>query len=174
MNSYDCDFCIAHKLYENRACYLLDNDWGEDRHKFILPVFDPLASKPMPIAEEDVVLTKESIISKLDKYQEVFPDAPPFELLTLWFTRPKELCLTSILDPQLGLLLDTESACKEYRTLPYGGGLWDQPLALLEAFDLIRSERNQFERIRIEKLNTTTKKVKPDSQVVSKIPGRSQ
>ena len=109
MNSYDCDYCIAHKLYEGRACYLLDNDWGEDRHKFILPIFDPGAAQPMPVAEEDVTLTEEDIMVRLEKYQEIFPDAPPFELLTLWFIRPNELCPTSILDPQLGLLLDTES-----------------------------------------------------------------
>ena len=55
-------------------------------------------------------------------------------------------------------LLDAEQASREYHTLPYGGGLWDQPLALLVAFTSIRYERNQFERIRIDKMKKSSNK----------------
>ncbi len=88
---------------------------------------------------------------------------PPFEILRTYFISP-EVCPTPLTDPYLVYLIELEQAVREYHTLPYEGGYWDQPLAMIEAFAAIRSERNQFELIRFERLK---KKAKNRGKAVS-------
>lgn len=83
--------------------------------------------------------------------ERVFPDIPPFETLRLYFSQPLEVCPTSLLDPYFMFLLASEQSAREYHVLPFDGGYWDQPLLLSTIFDVIRTERNQYERIRFEK-----------------------
>ena len=86
------------------------------------------------------------------------PDIPPFEALKLYFLNPVEVCPTSLIEDSLIFLLETEQAAREYNTLPFGGGLWDQPTVLLSAFSTIRAERNHFERIRMEEIRSKQKR----------------
>jgi hypothetical protein len=97
------------------------------------------------------------LFDELDYIEEVFPDIPPFEALRLYFTAPKEVCPTSMIDPYLMYLMEAEQASREYHTLPFEGGLWDQPRALLDIFGAIRTERNHYERIRFEKMQKKAK-----------------
>jgi len=45
-----------------------------------------------------------------------------------------------------------EDACNNYHCLPYKGGLLDQPIYILESFNVIRGEKNRYERVRADKL----------------------
>lgn len=78
--------------------------------------------------------------------------------MRLYLTDPVEVCPTSLMDPYIMYLLEAEQAVREYHTLPFEGGLWDQPMALLEAFVAIRSERNQYERLRWDKIEKGQKR----------------
>jgi hypothetical protein len=53
-----------------------------------------------------------------------------------------------------------ESACFNYHCLPYDGGIFDQPLYLMEAFNIIRSTKNRYENKNIEEI---TKNMNKDS-----------
>jgi hypothetical protein len=47
-------------------------------------------------------------------------------------------------------LIDLEDSCFSYHCLPYEGGLLDQPLYLIEAFNVIRSEKNKYDNKKFE------------------------
>lgn len=76
----------------------------------------------------------------------------------MYFVSPIEVCPTSILDAYLWFILEAEQAVREYHTLPYDGGLWDQPNPLLDAFTAIRIERAQYERVRFERMRKKSEK----------------
>lgn len=79
---------------------------------------------------------------------------PPFEFIQALIKprNQKEVCITAFIDPSLAYYIDLESACKEYRSLPYEGSLLDQPQFLLDTFAVIRQERNRYEKVRADKL----------------------
>ena len=114
-------------------------------------------------------MTLKDLFEELDYIEEVFPDIPPFEALRLYFTAPKEVCPTSMIDPYLMFLMEAEQASREYHTLPFEGGLWDQPKVLLEVFSSIRTERNHYERIRFEKLQKKSKSKVSESNTAGSI-----
>ena len=107
--------------------------------------------------DEELVAEIDDIFEELTIVEETFPDIPPFEALRLYFTSPLEVCPTAMMDPYLVFLIEAEQAAREYNVLPYDGGLWDQPRALLNIFSAIRTERNHYERIRFEKIDRKMK-----------------
>jgi len=139
-------------MYTGRACYL--QTWpGNDTYELDHPIFGEDLPSQSPIGYEKKEMTLDDIFEELDLIEEIFPDIPPFEALRLYFTSPKEVCPTSMMDPYLVFLIEAEQAAREYHIMPYAGGLWDQPRALLSVFSSIRIERNHYERIRFEKLD---------------------
>ena len=98
----------------------------------------------------------EEFIEEMDDIADHFLNMPPFEILRTYFISP-EVCPTALTDNYLVYLIELEQAVTEYNTLPYDGGYWDQPLLMIEAFNAIRSERNQFERVRIETMKAKAK-----------------
>lgn len=131
---------------------------------FNVPIFDAQAINQTPIGFERKQLSLEDLFDELDTVEENFPSMPPFEALRMYFT---EACPQSILDPYYMFLLETEQSAREYHKLPYGGGLWDQPRQLLDVFTTIRSERNQYERIRYEQMERKNK----TAQASNDLPG---
>ena len=103
------------------------------------------------------------MFDELDIIEQALPSMPPFEVLRTYFNQEVEVCPTAMIDAEDLFMLETEQACREYHKLPFEGGLWDQPLKLLENFEVIRAERNQFERIRFEQLKRK-EKVKENNQ----------
>jgi len=143
-------------MYQGRACYL--DKWpGEEVFTLPVPVFNEEEPGSSPTSLEDKDLKLEGLFEELERIEEHYPNIPPFEALRTYFISP-EVCPTSIVDPYLVYLIELEQAAREYHTLPYPGGLLDQPLALLDSFSVIRSERNQFDRVRFEKLQQKAKK----------------
>jgi len=131
---------------------------------FNVPVFDDQALNQTPVRYEKKQLTLENLFEELDKVEDNFPSMPPFEALRMYFT---ETCPQSIMDSYYMFLLETEQSAREYHQLPFDGGLWDQPRQLLDIFTTIRSERNQYERIRYEQMERKNKK----AQATSDMPG---
>lgn len=104
---------------------------------------------------DETIFTQEEFLQWLyDINDQYVPDMPPFEFIQALIKprNQKEVCITAFIDPFLAYYVDLESACKEYRTLPYEGSLLDQPQALLDTFAIIRQERNRYERVRADKL----------------------
>ena len=125
---------------------------------FNVPVFEEEGLNQMPSGYEQKQLTLDGLLEELSKIEDNFPSMPPFEALRMYFSAPQEACPQSITDPYFAFLLETEQSAREYHQLPFSGGLWDQPRQLLDIFTAIRSERNQYERIRYEKMDKKAKK----------------
>lgn len=154
MNLYDCDYCIANKMYEGRACFLKDKEFGNESYTFTLPVFD--GNSPYAVDEQVKELDMEGVLQELIELEWEKPDAPPFELLRTYFMDP-EVCVTAMYDTSADYI-GMEQAARDYHTLPYDGGLLDQPKMLMDAFRIVASERNQWERIRMERTDREMKK----------------
>jgi hypothetical protein len=104
-----------------------------------------------PMGTETKIFTSETLLEWLYQLnEEYFPDAPSFELLKR-FVR-KEICLTAYIDFELGEFVDLEDSCHNYHSLPYAGGLFDQPIYLMQAFNVIRGEKNKYEKTKADKL----------------------
>jgi len=115
---------------------------------------------------DESIFTQDEFLQWLyDTNDQFVPDMPPFEFIQA-LIKPrnlKEVCITAFIDSSLAYHIDLESACKEYRVLPYEGSLLDQPQFLLDIFGVIRQERNRYERVRADKLMAGLKSGKGDS-----------
>tara|TARA_R100000458_G_C8275331_1_gene250385 strand:+ start:1803 stop:2312 length:510 start_codon:yes stop_codon:yes gene_type:complete len=140
-------------MYEGRACFL-NKFPGNKSYTFELPIF--VENSPYPLESRKVELDMEGVIEELVNLEWEKPDAPPFELLRTYFMNP-EVCMTSLAFEGTDLI-GLEQQTRNYNTLPFDGGLLDQPTVLLQAFDVISSERNHWERIRMERTNRDMKK----------------
>jgi len=170
MNLYDCDFCIANKLYEGRHCFLEEFP-GQEENSIRIPLFDSEDFNPNVIGEEVRLLNKEGIFEELETLEAVFPHLSPFELLLAYFNQPKEVCPTSLVDPHHNFLLEMEFSCREYKCLPYDGGYLDQPLLLMGIFHTIQSEKAAYERARMSKMKKEfSSKKKPSSSSKPRTP----
>lgn len=141
-------------MYEGRACYKIE--WpGDETYIIDVPIFDDESSSGTPLNYVKRALTLSEVLDELDKVSECIPDIPAFEALRLYFV---SVCPTGLIDPLVLFYIEAEQAVREYHTLPFKGGLWDQPKLLLDMFTVIRSERNQYERIRMEEISRKAKK----------------
>lgn len=139
------------KWYNKRICF--HEDFGKEAYPFKLPVFDTESKKLLNEIEEQI-FTQEDFLSWLYENNDLYrPQMPSFEFLrTLLKSKNPEICLTAFIEQGLGELIDLESACHAYRTLPFEGGLLDQPQLFLDAFETIRSERNRYENFKNQAL----------------------
>jgi len=154
-------------MYQGRACYLT-TDPGQEHYTLQVPVFpdygasklpvNQIAGPVLPIGAELKKLAKDDLLDELDAIYERLPEMPIFEILQNFFRQPVEVCPTSLLESYILFLIDAEQASREYHTLPYTGGLWDQPSLLLDCFTQIRYERNQYDRIRMQRMAKKAKK----------------
>jgi len=96
---------------------------------------------------------------------------PSFEFIqALIKPANKEVCLTAFIDESLAEFIELESACKEYKILPQGGGLLDQLAIYLDAFQVIRGEKVKYENKRNKEAMANIKK--PTSESKPKRAGR--
>ena len=130
---------------------------GKESYLYSVPIFDDENPSQTPIAYEDKDLKLEDLFEELTRIENTLTNIPPFEVLRLYFVQPKEACPTSMLDPYFQYLIDAEQASRDYHVLPFDGGLWDQPLQLLQIFTAVRYERAHYERIRFERIEKKMK-----------------
>lgn len=76
-------------------------------------------------------------------------DLPIFKILTSFF---KTVCPVALIDADDFELLKLESYARDYHVLPYPGGSLDQPNLIMEAFDVIATARNWYERDRMDEM----------------------
>jgi hypothetical protein len=145
---------------------------GDETWNIDVPQFNEDSQNTSPISFETKELDIEGVLTELSKIEESFPDIPPFEALRLYFSQPLEICPTSLLDPYEMFLIEAEYAAREYHRLPFEGGLWDQPLVMLRIFDTVRSERNHYERIRMETVAKKNAKTHRQAQTSSMLSGK--
>jgi hypothetical protein len=151
---YDCEICSLgqNEWFRNRKCF--HPLYGEEVFPFKLPYFDEETKKMIPGETNEQVFTQEEFLEWLYEVNErYFPDQPSFEFIQGAFkARNGEVCLTAFIDESLGELVDLESHCEAYHELPYDGGIFNQPQLFLDAFSIIRTERNRYEKVRADKM----------------------
>ena len=76
----------------------------------------------------------------------------------MFFQQPKEICVTGITDPWTNWLINMESACKRYGTLPFIGGWLDQPLWVIDIFEEISNTQVLFEKRQMEEIDKKSNK----------------
>jgi len=140
-----------------------------------LPTFDVDTKKLNMTEVNEATYTQEEFLQWLYDTNDLYvPDMPPFEFIQA-LVKPrtqKEVCITAFIDPSLAYYIDLESACKEYKNLPFEGGIFDQPQYILDVFSTIRQERNRYEKVRADKLMTGLKAGSSMKDVDEKKKGR--
>ena len=147
-------------MKDKRHCFLYDAD---EEGKLIVPV--PLFEETQ-VGEwsargneaEERLVSREEFIEILEYIQELKPNMPLFEIIRTYFRSPKEVCVTAFGDPDLDWLIKLETRAQEYGVLPYEGGQLDQPLYILQAFDMISIARALFQIKREEVANKIQEK----------------
>lgn len=102
--------------------------------------------------------TVDDVLERVEAVADEFPDLPVFKVVQKFFSSPREVCCTALVDPWINWLIDLEAACTAYNTLPYPGGWLDQPLWVIEIFNEIRSVKNQFEASRMDEISKSSGK----------------
>lgn len=140
-NLYKCSGC---KEKEDKVLVCFqdgDKDIG-------IPTFDNQSN--MTGFEEKSGVNPEDFIYILSDIQQEMKNPPPlFEVMQLYY---KAICPLSMMDQSFDLLLLWETYASEYGIFPNSGGLLDQPNIIVEAFLTILATRNEYEKIREEKV----------------------
>lgn len=134
-------------MKDKRHCFLYDAD-EEGKLLVPVPIFEEAPDGEWTARgnrAEERVISREEFIEVLEYIQELKSGMPLFEIIRTYFRSPKEVCVTAFGDPELDWLIRLETRAQEYGVLPYDGGQLDQPLYVLEAFDIITIARALFQ-----------------------------
>ena len=163
--AYDCEVCQQYQYFENRHCF--HPLYGEE--KILLPIhqFDEEFVDPQvglqyreDVEPKEEKLTGDDLIDELSRISLLIPDAPIFKLLGAHYQYPTEVCVTGLLGPMFNDIYLWEERSEKYGVFPFTGGQLDQPIAMLEAFDIIRSATSQFNRDRMIEVEDEAKRGK--------------
>jgi len=114
-------------------------------------------------------ITKEDVIKRLIEFHRHVPNMLAYEVLNLppMAIEGKKVCPVGLFDYETDFLTSLESAASEYHTLPYGdwqgNGYLDQPLYIIEAFDVCRSARAKYSNKKMNAMKENQKKGKKGS-----------
>lgn len=112
------------------------------------------------LKEQDVT-ADELLDSSFIEYCALVPDVPPFLALLDFQTIcqwEKEMCVTGLIDPTYVYLMDLHRDCEQYHSLPLAGGVEDQNTLVMQAFKILSSESNRFDKKRMEDLDKKSSK----------------
>ena len=141
---------------KTRFCY--HPVFGEEVHTINVPILNN-DNKVEGVSQ--AIFTEEEFLQWLYEFNDSFnANMPAFEIIQKTLkagNSNKEVCCTAFVDMEMGTMIDMESACAAYNQLPYDGGFLDQPIRLMEAFDIIRGERQRFENVEADKLLSEAK-----------------
>ena len=143
--SYDCDYCIARKLYEKRICFRL-----KEQNVIPYPIFEWKGFTPVTKGIGEKLCKVEDFYDILFGISKFFPSRP---LLDIWRSHfrggdVQGVCMEGVVDTVWDVWATLESNCKEY------GWTLDEAMSLThdEANILlsIRSAKSWYQRIEYE------------------------
>lgn len=129
---------------------------------FTMPVIDWDTGRPVPKQERRVRADIIKTYELLTEFRELLPGVPLFELLEKHFP---DVCPRSLVNMEDVEFISMEAFCSEYGCLPDEGGMLDQLNIIVEAFNIIRGARSDYERLRQKKMEERIKRQskQPDS-----------
>ena len=89
-------------------------------------------------------------------YEDFIPDKPTFIYL-ISAAYPfsddvrREICPIGLVDESHKEIIEMEAFCSEYKCLPYSGAMDEQPQKLIDAFNVIRGTKNEYQARKIMK-----------------------
>ena len=164
MREYDCRYCLSEGLDKKRECIFTEIN-PNAKEDFFVSV--PVLEESQKVARND----KGTIIQGnryvgADEFVEILgglsnqkAELSIFEVYLLWF---KEVCLTGFGDYVMSSLIKAESTAAEYKGAI--GGLDNEDVRfgllgffmeyedLLEAFNIVRDAKKDYERYRYEQM----------------------
>lgn len=148
---FDCTNCIESERYKKRICFFKNKTMTVD-----FPVLDENGEI---IEYENRKITKEDVIDYLIQVHKHLPGMLANEVLNTPNMRieGKPICPVGLFDYETDFLTSLESAASEYHVLPYDGAYLDQPLYIIEAFDICRATRAKYSN---KKMNAMREKAK--------------
>lgn len=147
--AYDCEMCRKHNWMEDRTCFIYEKEVV-----FTMPVIDLDTGRPVPKQERRVRADIHKTYELLEEFRELIPGVPLFELLDKHFPN---VCPRSLVNLEDVEFISMEAFCSEYGCLPFEGGMLDQLNILVEAFNIIRGSRSDYEKLRQKKMEQKMK-----------------
>lgn len=134
-------------------CYTVQDE-------FQIPV--PVAGPNGQLTKREIrTLNKEAFLKEVVKLHDFFNgDMTMWEVMLKFF---RGVCPMAYFDHDIDTYVRLESAASAYNALPYEGGYLQQPNIILEAFDVIRGTRAQFEHKLHQKARREEKKAQKSS-----------
>ena len=143
--------CMSKGLYKERECFLLSKyleipimEIDEDTGKIVMD------NKEMELEEVD----RDGFFDMIAELHYYFPDIPVTTFVMSYYGG---LCPQSLLTAEGAALLSLENAVSRYHTLPFPGSYLEQPLTMIEAFEVIRSTIIDFENRQMREITESQK-----------------
>lgn len=158
---YDCDYCMTHGLNKQRICFKYDYDPVED----FVPILAPPSKEELGdrIISQDKwpvkKLNAEGILEALVEFEQQHSvHIPAFDALVsmkIAGLKPDktkaEICHVGLWDDMLWRVIEIESACSEYHSLPDPGSLSEQHPWVVNMFFQIMTAKAQYRSIKLQK-----------------------
>jgi hypothetical protein len=128
-----------------------------------------LKSSKKEIHDSDYIqveATKEDVIGYYTKIRDILPNERAFnvwkmDIMRLGMTQHgrggKPICPVPFFTKKLQDIVKWESAANKYGVLPYRGAYLDQPLYVIEGFDVVRAADNLYNAKRMKEMKKKNK-----------------
>lgn len=115
---------------------------------------------------------KEELIEYYSKVRGLLPNERAFKVWMMDFMRlggekgGKPICPVPFFTKRINDLAEWESAASKYNSLPFKGGFLDQPLFVIEAFNVIRAADNLYNSKKMENMKKAGKSKPSDKKKI--------
>lgn len=136
---------------ENRICFKYD--YMDDD---LLEIYSPYdKDEKGGILAESENVNRIGVLEILNRYDDFLPSKPTFvRLIQGEYPFPdgqrKEICPIGLIDESDREIIELESFCSEYHCLPYTGGMDQQPALMVQAFNIIRGVKVDYQTRKME------------------------
>jgi len=150
---YDCVTCTNKERYKRRICFLKQREYDLN--------FQVLGSSQREVERRRV--TKEEVINYLIDVHKMTPSLLITDILMndarmRLGDRGETVCPICLLDYETDFLVSLETAASKYHSLPFEGAYLDQPLYIIEAFDICRAAEAKYNNYKLNQIKVKTDK----------------
>lgn len=169
---FNCDYCIQ-KGYCNKrlVCFL-----KKKKKTVSIPLLPDNFHKRIDTSQSDIYrkfdriqkeVTKEEVIQYYSHVKSLFPNERAFKVWAMPLMRlglkNQLICPIPFFDKYLDDIVSWESAADKYGVLPYKGSYLDQPLYVIEGFNICRSAESRYTNTKMKDSKKKSKKTGANS-----------
>lgn len=170
---FNCDYCMQKGLRDKRiVCYLKENE-----KTLLMPNIPDNFHKQIDVSQNDIYtqfdrvereVSKEELIEYFGQIRELFPNERAFKVWAMPLMRlgldNQLICPLPFFTKKLNDIVSWESAADKYSVLPYEGAYLDQPLYVIEGFNICRSAESKYTNTKMKKSKKSAKSAVNNSQ----------